>query len=462
MLHLEAPRNLLQITNGTVPPVQALQLDNHVVWVQTMARQQNQPEKNLRQLTELCGNTIDRTNQRMIRIEEAYKTLADGTRNIYHWVHANDEIAEAWVRTELANAANAYQMLAQNIWQAIRVRTNEDSQREICQATQLTHVNDVLAFLVEANVAQSQHLTTFQGNVELWSADHQRKMTQVEEELQQARDEIQRIATRIPISSSPKIRRPSLQPLQLWRSPDRPPSTRAATAPAAPPPLSGGPTLQSPIRLAPVSPEQMQRRPVLPPSSPLETPLPPWPAARGRGGRGGGRPPRPGRPSRSPSPSSLTSGDDDDLYVQNLPMGRPPLGAGEPTRTQLATMLTLEEIARLVGAGIAVAQAPERPAEEAWINASRLKMENPEKFDGKSSSTFNQWWESVTMYLGFYLKMVDCLKITWVGTLLTDTALDGTSTDTTSYGITTHGPTTQTPFGRNTGMSTRQRTPNSS
>ena len=50
-------------------------------------------------------------------------------------------------------------------------------------------------------------------------------------------------------------------------------------------------------------------------------------------------------------------------------------------------------------------------------------MENPEKFDGKSSSTFNQWWESVTMYLEFYLETVNRQKIAWVGTLLTDTAL---------------------------------------
>jgi len=50
-------------------------------------------------------------------------------------------------------------------------------------------------------------------------------------------------------------------------------------------------------------------------------------------------------------------------------------------------------------------------------------MENPEKFDGKSLSTFNQWWESVTMYLGFYPETIDRQKIAWVGILLTDTAL---------------------------------------
>ena len=34
-------------------------------------------------------------------------------------------------------------------------------------------------------------------------------------------------------------------------------------------------------------------------------------------------------------------------------------------------------------------------------------MEHPDKFDGKSSTAYNQWWESVTMYLGFYQETVD-------------------------------------------------------
>jgi len=87
-------------------------------------------------------------------------------------------------------------------------------------------------------------------------------------------------------------------------------------------------------------------------------------------------------------------------------------------------MLTPEEIARLVGLGIAAAQVPKRPEQLAnRVNASRLKMENPEKFNGKSSFTFNQLWESVTMYLGFYPETIDRQKIAWVGTLPTDTAL---------------------------------------
>ena len=112
-----------------------------------------------------------------------------------------------------------------------------------------------------------------------------------------------------------------------------------------------------------------------------------------------------------PSPSPPPSEGDNDLYERNLPTGRPPPGARDLTKDQLATILTPGEIAQLVGTGITAAQAAELPAREAQVRRSRLKMENPAKFDGKSPTTFNQWWESVTMYLGFYPEMVDRQKI---------------------------------------------------
>jgi len=49
-------------------------------------------------------------------------------------------------------------------------------------------------------------------------------------------------------------------------------------------------------------------------------------------------------------------------------------------------------------------------------------MKNPENFDGKTTTQFNQWWESVTMYLGFYPETNDWQKIAWVETLITETA----------------------------------------
>jgi len=50
-------------------------------------------------------------------------------------------------------------------------------------------------------------------------------------------------------------------------------------------------------------------------------------------------------------------------------------------------------------------------------------MKNPDSFNGKDTTNFNQWWESVTMYLGFYPETMDRQKIAWIGTLLADTAL---------------------------------------
>jgi len=49
-------------------------------------------------------------------------------------------------------------------------------------------------------------------------------------------------------------------------------------------------------------------------------------------------------------------------------------------------------------------------------------MENPETFDGKPMTPFNNWWKTVTKYLSFYPETSDQQKIVWVGMLLTGTA----------------------------------------
>jgi len=77
---------------------------------------------------------IDRNDLQMQRIEQEYHTLAEGTRYMYDRVNANEEIADACVRSELAHVANAYQNLAQNVWQAIIERTAKANQCQICQA----------------------------------------------------------------------------------------------------------------------------------------------------------------------------------------------------------------------------------------------------------------------------------------------------------------------------------------
>jgi len=183
MLRLEAPRDLLQITDGTPRPEQAVEIANPAVWVRTLVHQQQQAENDLQQLTELCGDAYYRTDRRTREIEQAYQTLAEGTRYVYDRVSANEKIAEEWIRSELSKAANAYQSRARNIWQAIIKRTNEANKRQICHATQLTRVNDALSFLSKANAARKQHLANVQGNVELWAATHQNRVATLENQL---------------------------------------------------------------------------------------------------------------------------------------------------------------------------------------------------------------------------------------------------------------------------------------
>jgi len=95
MLRLEAPRDMLQITDGTTAAEQVVELANPAVWVRTLVRQQKQAEVDMRELIGLCGNTRDQTDQRMRQIEYAYQTLAEGTRYVYDQVNANQEIEEA-------------------------------------------------------------------------------------------------------------------------------------------------------------------------------------------------------------------------------------------------------------------------------------------------------------------------------------------------------------------------------
>lgn len=62
MLSLEAPRDLLQITNGDSPEGEMVELANPASWIRAMVHQQEQAEQDLKQVYELCGTTIDRTD----------------------------------------------------------------------------------------------------------------------------------------------------------------------------------------------------------------------------------------------------------------------------------------------------------------------------------------------------------------------------------------------------------------
>jgi len=277
-----------------------------------MAQQQRQVEQDLQQLSKLYVKTIDKNDQQMQQIEQAYLALVEGTSYIYDRVNTNEAIAEEWIRSELSTVVNAYQSLARNIWQAIIESTDEANERQICQATQLAWVNDALSFLVEANTARNQHLANFQGNVDLWAAAHQERVATLEKQLREARMEIKQVATRIPLPATP-IRRPSSTGLPAWRSPIHPTSSSAPSVP----PLQ--PTLGSPLRLNPGPATRRNRPPALPMTPdmrqwldqlrrlPSPQPPPPEPAAPMGGAPstsppGSSSEPRSGPPSEPPRP----------------------------------------------------------------------------------------------------------------------------------------------------------------
>ena len=376
--------------------------------MRAMANHQPQAEQDLRQLMDVSGNTLDHTDRRIRRIEAAYNRLAQGAQYVYEQMEAKEQISGDWVRNELMVSANAYQEFTRQVWEAIIEHSKMSDLHQVHEATQVARMHDAVAFLSQANLARNVHLMEFQGNVEKWAADHQKKLETLERQrnedqdrmagleqwLAQVQNELLRVATTVPLPATPAGR------------------IRPTPSPGAPPTrlILGSPLFRG----------TQQRR-----QRPLAVPTTSWPhRPQGTGGaERGGPPPRPPQRGAPPSPLPPPSKDDNDLYERNLPTGRPPPGAREPTQDWLATMLTPGEIAQLVGAGIAASEAIEQPERGGQVHTSRLKMENLEKFDRKSSPTFNQWWESVIMNLGFYPETVDRQKIAWVGTLLTDTAL---------------------------------------
>jgi len=343
MLRLEAPRDVLQITDRMTPAEEALEISNLATWLRALVKQQKQAEGDLAQLVRLCGNTVDRTDQRIKQIEQAYHDLSEGTRYVYDRLRANETITGDWIRSELASAATAYQAFAQNVWGAIIERIQEATQKQTGQATQLARLNDSISFLAEANIARSQHLANFQGNVELWAEEHQKRVEYLEGQLLEARQETQRQAAVLQqLAAQIRIPETPLPPAQAsgrstpdpeaWRSP-APPSTSSLASTLQQ--LRAGPTDERSTRIqrptVPPRPDRRTRRPALSPS-PLRPPM----------FGGGGEPPRPpNRPLPPPPPPSPP------------PRSRPNSAMPLPARRTLTT----EELARTMASAVAEGMA---------------------------------------------------------------------------------------------------------
>jgi len=56
--------------------METLEIANPLEWMRALANHQQQAEQDLGQLMEACGDTVDRTDHQIQRIEAAYSRLA--------------------------------------------------------------------------------------------------------------------------------------------------------------------------------------------------------------------------------------------------------------------------------------------------------------------------------------------------------------------------------------------------
>jgi len=320
----------------------------------------------------MCGDAYDRADRRIIAIERNYHLLTQALEYVYKTDEANTTVSHEWMQTELMRTASAAQKFTTDVWTAITACDKDQADKEGHQITRITRLNDAVQFLQVADRKRVEEQQTWNANCEKWAMNQQEETERLAREQQRLRTEVSAIqwATTTPTYLQSAL--PKDVPL---------PASREGTPEA----LTGG---------------------------------------------SGGKPPRPPQTrlilrSPSPEPENPDNNHDDDMYTvperrRSQVTGRPPPGATPLQEGHIATMLTPEEIARLVGEGIAAARTDQR-APEARTNTSSLKLKNPESFDGKPTSAFNVWWESVLEYIGFYPKTLDTQKIAWVGTLLSDT-----------------------------------------
>jgi len=377
MLRLEYPRTALEVYNDTETDQPTIDLPNPTAWVRLLVTQHQQAQWDLEQLHGMCGDAYDRADRRIVAIERNYQLLTQALEYVYKTAEANTTVSHEWMQTELIRTASAAQKFTTDVWTAITARDRDQAEKEGHQITRITRLNDAVQFLQVADCKRAEEQQTWNANCEKWAMNQQEETERLAREQQRLRTEVSAIK-------------------------------RATTTPTY---------LQS----------------ALPKDVPLPASREGTPEAAGGGA--GGEPPRRPRTRlvlRSPSPEPENStkdvgpSDDDDMYTvpggrRNPVTGRPPPGATPLREGHIATMLTPEEIARLVGEGIMAARTDQR-APEVRTNTSRLKLKNPEPFDGKPTSAFNIWWESVLEYIGFYPETLDTQKIAWVGTLLSDTA----------------------------------------
>jgi hypothetical protein len=173
MLRLEFPRTITQVVERTDPTEDIVEVREPPQWLRQMIHQYTQARRDLNRLYEACGNQFDRNDRRILDIEQNYQVLADGIRYVYDQAKSDSVATREWIQTELTATAQATQELAQQLWQVILAKNEEDEKRELLQGLERSRLQDALAFLQSAGIQRDQEMAAYRRNLEAWAGNQQ-------------------------------------------------------------------------------------------------------------------------------------------------------------------------------------------------------------------------------------------------------------------------------------------------
>jgi len=146
MLRLEYPQTITEIVNY-VPSDDCIEIHEPPVWMRQMIHQYTQARKDHNRMYNACRQNIDRNDRRILKIEQNYKVLADGIRYVYDQAKSDATATHEWIQTELTATAQATQELAQQIWQVICSKNEEDGKKEMLQKMEHNRIEEAFAFM---------------------------------------------------------------------------------------------------------------------------------------------------------------------------------------------------------------------------------------------------------------------------------------------------------------------------
>jgi len=289
------------------------------------------------------------------------------------------------MQTELMRNAGAAQKFTHDVWAAIIQRHQEKTNEDLNCDTLVLRLKDAIQFLQVTSQQRLEEQATWNANCKKWAQDQQDATAKLaaQQQILQAQ-----VSALLSLAANARNTKPTF--LQS----------------AVPPPV--------PRATGSISSLPGATRPLPPPAAAAgQGPPPPWPPRR-----------RSQMISRSPSPSPPPS-----PLVLPLPPSSsrgysPPLQERQTLGLGPARLyqFTLEELRDIVTHTVQATQRVLQLAPNAKV--AKLKLKDPKRFDGKPTTPFTSWWESVIQFISFYPDSTNAQRIAWIGTLLSGTALD--------------------------------------